>query len=219
MSEAQPGDENRPVPKPPMENPDETLVSRYRTRLGQLVGLFIFLYVVLVAPPTMFPAWTGLAFESLGFVLLAAAAFGRLWCLVFIAGSKDKVLQREGPYSVVRNPLYFFSFLGAIGFGLVTRNPFLSVFLAGAFTFQYAVTVKTEEAHLRRLFGEDFSRYVAQVPRWFPNWSLYREPARLSVDARRIREGMLDAMWFLWAYLFWQVLDTLREMGVVSTLA
>ena len=199
--------------------PDSNLISRNRTLLGRLAGVGVFLYIVLVAPPKIIPAWLAISGEALGFVLLAMAAFGRLWCLTYIAGNKDRTLQVDGPYSVVRNPLYFVSFLGAIGFGLVVHNPFLAFVLAGAFTLFHATTVKTEEAQLTKLFGDVFTQYCAQVPRWFPNWSLFREPARLNVDARRIREGMFDAMWFLWAYLFWQVLDALRAAGAISTLA
>lgn len=197
---------------------ESNLISRNRTLLGRLAGLFVFLYVVLLAPPKLVPIWLAEGGEALGFILLSVASFGRMWCLTYIAGNKDRTLQTEGPYSVVRNPLYFFSFLGAIGFGLVVHNPILAVVLAGAFTLFHATTVKTEEAQLTRIFGNVFTQYCAAVPRWFPNWSLYREPARLNVDARRIREGMFDAMWFLWAYLFWHSLEALRALGVVSTL-
>lgn len=208
-----------PAPVPRAENTDETVVSVNRTTLGRVAGIGIFLWVLLVAPPAFIPPLLALIGEAIGFVLLAAAAFGRLWCLIYIAGSKNRVLQTEGPYSVVRNPLYFFSFLGAVGFGFAVHNPFVAVAAIGVFILFHAPTVIAEEGHLAKLFGKDFEDYRARVPRWVPNWSLFREPQeRLPVDARKVRKGMLDAMWFLWAYLLWLLLDGLRMAGVVPAL-
>jgi len=148
----------------------------------------------------------------MGLVLLTAAAFGRIWCLVFIAGKKNDILVTDGPYSITRNPLYVFSFLGAIGFGLAVENPLLAGLLAVLFGIYYPYVVRKEEGLLASVFGATFQEYAARTPRWFPNLSLYKEPTTITVSPVKIREGILDAMWFIWASFFWEILEEFHIM-------
>ena len=64
------------------------------------------------------PVWAAVA-TVVGLAGTGAACAGRLWCSVYIAGKKNRELVKVGPYSVCRNPLYFFSLVGAIGAALV----------------------------------------------------------------------------------------------------
>lgn len=59
---------------------------------------------------------------TVGMVLVAIGSLGRMWCSVYIAGYKDRTLITQGPYSVCRNPLYFFSTFGALGVGCCTET-------------------------------------------------------------------------------------------------
>lgn len=69
------------------------------------------------------------------------------------------MLITEGPFSVVRNPLYFGSFLAMAGVALATGSvTFLAVMFV-AFCFYYRVTVKREESFLEAKFG---ARYPPQ---------------------------------------------------------
>ena len=55
------------------------------------------------------------AAELAGFAAVMTAVLGRVWCALYIAGRKNAELCQDGPYSFVRNPLYVFSFVGAVG--------------------------------------------------------------------------------------------------------
>ena len=46
----------------------------------------------------------------IGFTLVIIGGFGRLWASLYVEGFKTKTLIKEGPYSMVRNPLYFFNY-------------------------------------------------------------------------------------------------------------
>ena len=52
----------------------------------------------------------------IGFVLVTLGGFGRLWASLYVEGFKTKTLITEGPYSMVRNPLYFFTIIIILGF-------------------------------------------------------------------------------------------------------
>lgn len=175
-------------------------------------------FVLLGSPPKLLAGWPAELFEMLGYALLVAATLWRIWCLVFIAGSKNEELAQLGPYSIVRNPLYIGNFLGAIGFGFAVEMPYLAVVIAVVFALLYPSVVAREEARLAELFGEHYRQYCARVPRWLPDFSRYREPETLSVAPRHIRKGILDAMWFLWAFALWEFIEVLHETGLLPTL-
>ena len=172
-------------------------------------------YALFVPAPAAIPPMLLDVLELVGFGLLIVAALGRLWCLSYIAGIKNEVLVTEGPYSVVRNPLYIFSFIGAVGFGFAVEHPVLAALLAAAFAVFYPSVIRREEEALTQAFGERFSRYCDATPRWFPRWSNFHEPESWTIDPRRFRAGLLDAMWFLWAFMLWEVFE---EFGILQWL-
>jgi len=86
-----------------------------------------------------------------------------------------KKLVVEGPYRIVRNPMYWG--VGSIVLGEAAI--FHSVALAGlAVVFAVGVimfVLLIEEPALRQKFGAEYEGYCRQVPRWIP-----RVPIRLS---------------------------------------
>src|SRR4029453_14157849 len=60
--------------------------------------------------------------EWFGIFAILLCIFGRTWTSLYIGGRKNRALLTKGPYSVVRNPLYCFSILGAAGCGGAARQ-------------------------------------------------------------------------------------------------
>jgi len=181
--------------------------SGHRIAWSRAAVIAALAYALFVPAPAVIPrGWLDVS-EWLGFALLIVAALGRVWCLSYISGVKNDVLVAEGPYSVVRNPLYVFNFIGAVGFGLAVENPVLAALLAVAFAVFYPSVIRQEEETLTQAFGERFARYCGATPRWIPRWSNFHEPESWSINPRRFRAGLLDAMWFLWAFLIWDILE------------
>jgi len=192
--------------------------AAHRIMWSRFILVGALLMALVSEPPRYVPHWLAETVELSGYVLLVAAALWRIWCLVFIGGAKNNELVIDGPYSVVRNPLYVGTFLGAIGFGLAMALPWLSAGLAILFAMLYPGTVAAEEARLAQLYGERFRSYCERVPRWIPAWSKYSEPERLNITPARVRDGIVDAMWFLWAFAFVEMVDVLREYQLLTPL-
>ena len=191
--------------------------GRFRSSINRVFGILVVFYVLVAAPPNVFAPWVNVSAELLGLVMLCVAAFGRLWSLTFAAGNKDRLLVTEGPYSIVRNPLYIFGAIGAIGFGLAAENPWLVAVLIVFCAAYYPITVKREEKHLLKVFGPEYRRYRYRVPRWVPNFGQYHEPETLVVHPARIRAGIVYAMGYMWAFLLWDALEEFRETGILHT--
>jgi len=164
------------------------------------------------------PEWVAQIAEMLGYALLVAATLWRIWCALFIAGTKNGELAEQGPYAMARNPLYLGNFLGVVGFGFAVEQPLVAIGLGAAFALFYPSVVAQEEANLARIFGGRYRAYCARVPRWLPEWSLYREPALVTLAPKHVRKAILDAMWFLWAFALWEFVEELHKLNLLPTL-
>lgn len=190
-----------------------------RTRISQILGLaFVVLFLVSGKPLEMAaPMLTGILF-FLGCLLVGLATAGRMWCAQYIAGYKDGVLVREGPYSVCRNPLYFFSFLGCAGVGLCTESLSLAAMLIMGFAVIYPVIIRSEEQKLLRLFGKPYEEYLADVPRFIPDRSLYHEPKEYTVKPKVFRKAAFDVLWFIGVVGILECLEAIQSTGVIPQL-
>ena len=154
----------------------------------------------------------------LGLLLVSLATAGRLWCAVYINGYKNKALVSEGPYSLTRNPLYFFSLIGFVGVGFATETFTIPLAALLLFGLLYPQVIKKEETKLRSLFGTAFDEYCARTPRFFPNLRLFREPESYSLDTRRFRRAIWDVLWFLWLVGLIEITEALRRHDIIQPL-
>jgi protein-S-isoprenylcysteine O-methyltransferase Ste14 len=154
---------------------------------------------------------------ALGLMLATIGGIGRLWCNLYIVGYKNASLLTIGPYSMTRNPLYFFSSIGGVGVGLTTGTLGFALAIAGLFALTYPSVILSEEARQRSLHGKAWEDYVAAVPRFFPRFSQLNEPADYTAHPLLFRRHLLDAVWFPWAGAVLIILGELREIGLMPT--
>lgn len=81
---------------------------------------------------------------------------------------EGRVLMTTGPYSLIRNPMYFGTLLIGSGIVLVLFQwwaffVFLSIFLA-----IYIPQIQKEEKRLYAQFGDEYAAYCKKIPRYFP---------------------------------------------------
>ena len=94
--------------------------------------------------------------EVLAFLTLMVAALGRVWTSAYISGKKNHELVVDGPYSLTRNPLYFFSLLGYLGAGLAFEKLTVSLAFTVVFVFTHWPTICRRESKLRDKFGDKY---------------------------------------------------------------
>lgn len=145
---------------------------------------------------------TGHLIEMVSLLLIVIATFGRTWCSLYISGYKEHRVVCEGPYAIVRNPLYLFSFVGAVGLGLVTMRLSILAVIAISFLVYYPLVVLAEERNLLHVFGDEYAQYRHHVPRFIPRRPSLVEPDTYPVRPGHVRRSMQQTFWFFWAYLF-----------------
>lgn len=121
-----------------------------------------------------------------GFCIVLIGELIRLWGVSY-AGSETRTtgggvggtyLVVSGPFSYVRNPLYFGNIIIYTGIGVMSMAlyPYLLILAALFFFFQYYTIIREEESFLSNKFGEHYTNYFSKVPRWIPTFSKYENP-------------------------------------------
>jgi hypothetical protein len=121
-----------------------------------------------------------------------------------------------GPYSITRNPLYLFSFIGFVGVGLATETLTLTIVMVAFFAALYPFIIRREEVLLHKRFGKPFADYCVRVPRFLPRFSRYVEPPTWSVDTQRFRRSMLEVIWFVWLVALIELVEAIHELCFVE---
>ena len=135
---------------------------RYRVRLGYPLALAVLFF----ARPAPRSILYGALIGAIGIAL-------RAWAAGYL--HKQEVLTVTGPYAYTRNPLYFGSAILALGAAVASRSWISATTLAVYFSVFYSIVMKKEENELRPRHQEEFDRYAAAVPLFFPRLI----PARL----------------------------------------
>lgn len=156
--------------------------------------------------------------EAFGISLIVMAIIGRMWCTLYIGGRKSAEIVQDGPYSMTRNPLYVFSTIGAIGIGAQTGSLIVALAFGVLCYLAFASVIRTEEAFLKASFGKPYEDYCTEVPRFFPNLSLFRDKAELLVKPDRIYRTFMDGLVFFVAYPFFEFVEYLQDAGILPVL-
>lgn len=214
MTKPQQGQET--VSKAVASGGDPRVKTRIRmTRIAALLCLLLLLFVA--------PLWgrTGPVaeiFRWTGYAALVVGVMGRIWCSAYIGGRKSQFVVDVGPYSMVRNPLYVFSFVGLVGVGLTTGMGVVTAVLALLFMLYYRGVVAGEEAFLKQLHDADFDRYFERVPRWLPNPRLYREATEPMGLPRNVLITVVEASTFFLAPPLFALIGWLQTLGLLPVL-
>ena len=81
-----------------------------------------------------------------------------------------KKLVVEGPYRVVRNPMYWAVACVMMGEALAFRSMALAELAIAFFAGTILFVLLYEEPTLRRKFGAEYEAYCRRVPRWLPRF-------------------------------------------------
>jgi protein-S-isoprenylcysteine O-methyltransferase Ste14 len=132
---------------------------------------------------------------------LAVCSIFRMWAGSILTAQRvmafkiqiDK-LNTEGPYRIVRNPIYLADLSAMCAFGLCL--PWVGLVMPVLFYFHYVRIIQYEEVSLSARYGEAYREYSAEVPRLLPS------PIRMAILPVALREFHLTPSGFRHNALF-----------------
>ena len=132
-------------------------------------GLWTLLFVIILftaSRPTPVQVAGGLTIIFLG-------QLWRCWAAGFIGlyrgeNVKAQRLTTTGPYSLMRNPLYFGNFLIGLGWSIIAGVNAVIIFLISFYILYVLVIIPHEEKFLLAKFGREYEDYCNRTGRFFP---------------------------------------------------
>lgn len=190
-----------------------------RINLSRLASLlFVVALCLTMSDWTQNLTMVGHLLGFVGWMLVGVGVIGRIWAGSYICGCKNIKLMMDGPYSLCRNPLYLFSFIGGIGAMLVTQTLFFPAVFAFIFLGYYQPVMRSEEQTLRGIHGSSFESYRTAVPLFWPRHIRFNEPESYPMSARHFRRFLIEVIWFIVIAAVVQALHQLHVYGLLPTL-
>jgi hypothetical protein len=127
--------------------PAISLAARLRVTLGFVFGAIVFW----LAEPNRHTLIIGGALAGVGEGL-------RLWAAGHLHKSREVTVS--GPYRWTAHPLYVGSSIMGLGLALAANRVSVAILIASYLALTITAAIKSEEAFLRRTFGDHYGRYL-----------------------------------------------------------
>lgn len=157
-------------------------------------------------------------FEIVGIFLVIGGVLGRFWSILYIGGQKNKHVIQIGPYSICRHPLYLFSTISVLGFGLMTGVIILAISITAITFVILYYTALREEEYLVSEFASDYEEYAKITPRILPKLSNFHTPEHISVNTRTLRTNTFDAIVFLSLIPLAELLEYIKDLDILPSI-
>ena len=132
-------------------------------------GLWTLLFVLMLIISS-YPSFSQIIY---GLVLILLGQLWRIWSSGIIGlyrGENVKALKlaHEGPYALMRNPLYFGNFMIGLGWAVIAGMNAVIIFLIAFVILYVIVIIPHEESFLLGKFGHEYESYCERVKMFWP---------------------------------------------------
>ncbi len=156
-------------------------------------------------------SWAQLALRAVAWATFLAGAALRFWAMMYLGGRRERELVNDGPYSIVRHPLYLGSVLIGASAALFLESPLVLAALVIVGVIYAATTVRIEEAVLRSRHGDDaYHQYSARVAAFVPSTRAFVTPPRITLDVNALRLEAARASRWVWIPVLGEAVSLLR---------
>lgn len=190
-------------------------LNQNRILLSQFIAVGAFVLITFSAPFFGEANPLHVPLKMLGILLISICVMGRIYSTAYLGGNKNERLITDGIYSIMRNPLYFFSLIGVSGISIFTGHLAIMLIVPTSFLLIYIPLIKREEAFLTEQFGQEYINYKNRVRALIPNFQSYNEPHSLEISPKYLKKSIYDAFWWVVAIPIIETLQWLQESGLL----
>lgn len=142
----------------------------------RIQGFLIFIAVTLsiVLSKSIFPHWRKGVFDEISDAIgMTVVLFGFLLRIAARGYKAEKLSQgqslvTDGPYGIIRNPMYFGTFLIGLGIIFILFNWWAVIIFLACFLLIYIPQISKEEKELSKHFDKEYQEYCKVTPKCFP---------------------------------------------------
>lgn len=193
-------------------------LNKHRKRDSTLLVTLILVAMFFTRPLIPLQGDFHQSLDFAGYFMIALCVCGRLYSTAFLGGHKNERLIDYGPFSVTRNPLYFFSLCGFFGICLMSNHLVIIFAAPPLFYAVYYFLIKREEVFLAEKFGSAFEAYKQRVPRLFPRLSLYHAPEAVQMRPKYLARAFRDNLWWFISFPLIEFSEYLQHAHLIKPL-
>jgi len=164
----------------------------------------------------IFSSNPGIYFHTItGFFLILLGEFIRINSVRYAGGKtrskylKASKLCTNGPYSLVRNPIYIGNIIIYSGAVLLSNNDFQLItlfFIVIFFLVKYKLIISLEEEYLEKKFFNEYFKYKQKVPKLIPKflkWDINKKIKKKNwIQSLKIEKRTFQALGLFILFLF-----------------
>ena len=184
---------------------------RWRGANGMLFMTPFVVLTILSYPRVRDGSWGELALDDLGWMLFLGGVGLRFWATLYVGGRKTREVVSDGPYSVVRHPLYLGTALLLLSVTAFLKSETCLIGVLLAMSAYRLLTVPAEEEELRQLLGAEYEAYAARTPRLLPRLRGFHSPTFVSVKVKSLSIEVRRAVVWLGFPFALEAVNRLRE--------
>lgn len=153
---------NRTAPLPPLSGiPHVIREMRYHEASRQVLGILLAVLFAAVSRPVPWALY-------LTTVIVVIGVAVRMWASGFIM--KNERLATNGPYALVRHPLYTGNILIVYAFAGASGVWWTFVVATAFFLFYYPTAIEYEDRKLSEIFGDAWQAFAKNTPALMPSF-------------------------------------------------
>jgi len=151
---------NRTAPLPPLSGIAHIIREmRYHEASRQVLGILLAVLFAAVSRPVPWALYLTTVIVVIGVVV-------RMWASGFIM--KNEQLATNGPYALVRHPLYTGNILIVYAFAGASGVWWTFVVATAFFLFYYPTAIEYEDRKLSEIFGDAWQAFAKNTPALMP---------------------------------------------------
>ncbi|MDH3352194.1 MAG: isoprenylcysteine carboxylmethyltransferase family protein [Gammaproteobacteria bacterium] len=151
---------HRTEPLPPLSGVSHIVRElRYHEASRQIIGLLLCVYFAAISQPIPWAIYLTTVIVVIGVII-------RMWASGFIM--KNKELATNGPYALVRHPLYVGNILIVYAFAGASGIWWAFLIATAFFLFYYPPAIEYEDRKLCAIFGDAWREFAKNTPALMP---------------------------------------------------
>ncbi len=168
-------------------------INYYRKHFLRLMFLLYIVLFLFVEP--LFPVSDGfiIIMKTIGILFIFIGIMGRVVASMTMSFHKNKKVVSTEIYSIIRHPLYFFSFFLVVGVSFFIARVDIVIFAIFAYILCFYPMMINEENYLGQAFAEEYREYKKKTPRIIPNISNWNARDTIEINFNLVMKTLIDA--------------------------
>ena len=187
----------------------------------QLIRIFVVLgFAMLMFHQSTWPpeSIVYLSLTRAGVATVVAAIAARVWIRGHLGYRRLQSFVSDGPYSVVRHPLYLSSMVGTAGIGAQSGSIIMMFICLLPIWVIFNRVAQIEEVEMLARFGQEYESYLARTPRFIPRFSQWAIAQEITTESSIVMHSFRNSSNFALSIPIFMAIEWAQRASILPVL-